>query len=162
MISLINFILIFYILILFIGIVYSVKNVYYLKTWQVIRWALAFIAIIVLIMFCCLLTTKEKVFLLSSSYDLVPINHTFIQDYKDEYTIFIKDKNIHSINIPKEYTEIIYTDELENTARLNIEEKIKMQTLNLPVDIVEDKIIENDKKYFLKIPDKSYIKTVKL
>ena len=159
MISLINFIIIFYALMIFIGVAYSIKNIYSFRIWGVIRWIIVILTIIVMIMFCCLLTMKEKTFSLLSTYKIIPINYNFIQDYKDNYIIFIDDKYVRSINIPKENTEIIY---VESNPELYIIETIKVQTLNLPIDIVEDKIIENHKSYSLKIPNKSYVKTVKL
>ena len=157
MISLTNFIFILYILIVIIGIIYSIhENIFSKEKWKIVKYFLFILIFIVMIMLTCLAMAKEETFSIVSTYDLIPINSMIIQEYKNAYIVFIKDNYIHSIVIPKENTEINFG----NFPKLELKETFTKQSLILSA--VEEKFINNRKEYILTIPNKSYIRIVNL
>jgi len=141
---------------LFIGLIYAIhKNVFSYKIWKYIKYILIFLTCIVTLMMLNLIMLKDKTFVMVSTYDLVAINSIIIQQYKNEYIVFIKDNYVHSINVQKENTRINY-----GYPKLELKETITKRYSILP--IIEDKIINYEKEYYIIIPDKSYIQIVNL
>lgn len=156
MISLTTFIYIMYSLMLFIGLIYAIhENVFSNKIWKIIKYILIFLTFIVALMMLNLMMLKDKTFSIVSTYNLAPVNSMIIQEYKNEYIVFMEDQYIHFVNIPKENTRINY-----GYPKLELKETITKRYSILP--IIEDKIINYEKEYLIIIPDKSYIQIVNL
>ena len=156
MISLTTFIYIMYSLMLFIGLIYAIhENVFSNKIWKIIKYILIFLTFIVALMMLNLMMLKDKTFSIVSTYNLTSVNSMIIQEYKNEYIVFMEDQYIHFVNIPKENTRINY-----GYPKLELKETITKRYSILP--IIEDKIINYEKEYLIIIPDKSYIQIVNL
>ena len=156
MISLTTFILVMYFLMIFIGIIYSIhENVFSNKIWKIIKYILIFLTFIVALMMLNLMMLKDETFSIASTYKLAFVNSMIIQEYNDEYIVFMEDQYIHSVNIPKENTKIDY-----GYPKLELKETITKRYSILP--IIEDEIINYEKEYLIIIPNKSYIQTVNL
>ena len=90
-----------------------------------------------MIMLTCLAMAKEEIFSIVSTYDLIPINSMIVQEYKNDYIVFIKDNYIHSIVIPKEKTEINFG----NFPKLELKEILTsifdyVETLECPLNFL--------------------------
>ncbi len=156
MISLTTFIYIMYSLMLFIGLIYAIhENVFSNKIWKIIKYILIFLTFIVALMMLNLMMLKDETFSIVSTYNLTSVNSMIIQEYKNEYIVFMEDQYIHFVNIPKENTRINY-----GYPKLELKETITKRYSILP--IIEDKIINYEKEYLIIIPDKSYIQIVNL
>lgn len=156
MISLTTFIYIMYSLMLFIGLIYAIhENVFSNKIWKIIKYILIFLTFIVALMMLNLMMLKDETFSIVSTYNLAPVNSMIIQEYKNEYIVFMEDQYIHFVNIPKENTKINY-----GYPKLELKETITKRYSILP--IIEDEIINYEKEYLIIIPDKSYIQIVNL
>lgn len=156
MISLTTFIYIMYSLMLFIGLIYAIhENVFSNKIWKIIKYILILLTFIVALMMLNLMMLKDETFSIVSTYNLTSVNSMIIQEYKNEYIVFMEDQYIHFVNIPKENTRINY-----GYPKLELKETITKRYSILP--IIEDKIINYEKEYLIIIPDKSYIQIVNL